>query len=77
MLDFIAQIAIIITGLASMYLIASQEAKTRMYAAILGMAGEPFWIITALIAEQWGVIILAVIHAATWARVFWKNYRSL
>lgn len=75
-LDTIAQTVIIFTGIGSMALVSSQEAKIRMYAGMIGLAGEPFWLTTAIIAGQWGVILLVIAYGINWWRVFWKNYKA-
>ena len=75
-IDWLSQTVIIFTGIGSIYLVSSQHAKTRMYAGIIGLIGEPFWLTTALINGQWGLVILVVAYGINWSRVFWKNYKA-
>lgn len=72
--DYFSQVVITFTGFAAMYLLASQDPKTRMYAGIVGLAGEPFWLATALINEQWGIVALVFVYGVNWGRVVWSNY---
>ena len=76
-IDTISQTVIVFTGFSSMYLISSQEARVRMYAGMIGLFGEPFWLTSAIIAEQWGVILLVAAYGFNWGRVFWKNYKAV
>lgn len=76
MIDIISQTVIVFTGFLSMYLLSSQETKTRMYAGLIGLFGEPFWLTTAIINGQWGVIILVVVYGINWFRIFWFNYKA-
>jgi hypothetical protein len=76
MVDIICQTIIVFTGFTSMYLLSSQDARTRMWAGLVGLFGEPFWLITAVINGQWGVIILVVIYGINWFRIFWFNYNA-
>tara|TARA_R110000851_G_scaffold138349_1_gene274964 strand:+ start:153 stop:422 length:270 start_codon:yes stop_codon:yes gene_type:complete len=75
-IDYSCQAAVTCTGFFSLYLLASQDAKTRMYAGIVGMIGEPFWLTTAVINEQWGILPLVVIYGVNWARVIHSNYQE-
>ena len=72
--DYFSQLVITVTGCSAMYLLASQDPRTRMYAGIIGFAGEPFWLATALINEQWGIVALVFVYGVNWARVAYSNY---
>lgn len=76
-LDIGSQIVITCTGFFSLYLMASQSARTRMWGGVVGLAGEPFWLTTAIINHQWGVIILCFVFGYNWARVVYSNYKNL
>ena len=75
-IDYSCQAAVTCTGFLSLYLLASQEAKTRMHAGIVGMIGEPFWLATAIINEQWGILPLVVIYGVNWVRIINSNYHE-
>ncbi|MEM1153088.1 MAG: hypothetical protein AAGI44_03050 [Pseudomonadota bacterium] len=77
LIDTICQIWISMTGITAMTLAASQQAKRRMYAGIFGLLGEPAWITTSVIAQQWGVMVLALVYAFSWFCVFLSNYREV
>lgn len=77
MIDAIAQGIITCTGCLSLYLMASQSPRTRMWAAIVGLAGEPFWLTTAYINEQWGIVALAFVYAINWIRIAVKNWQAV
>jgi hypothetical protein len=74
-LDYASQAVITCTGFLSLYLMASQEAKVRMYAGLVGLFGEPFWFFTAYINEQYGILILVLIYGVNWIRLAYSNYR--
>lgn len=77
MIDIIAQSVITCTGCLSLYLMASLDPRTRMWAAIVGLAGEPFWLTTAYINGQWGIVALAVVYAVNWVRIAVVNWRAV
>tara|TARA_R110002126_G_scaffold170079_1_gene319000 strand:+ start:345 stop:617 length:273 start_codon:yes stop_codon:yes gene_type:complete len=75
-IDYSCQAAVTCTGFFSLYLLASQDARVRMYAGIVGMIGEPFWLTTAIINEQWGILPLVIIYGVNWVRVIASNYHE-
>jgi len=77
MLDQIAQIGIFTTGVVALYLVGPTDPRQRMRAGIFGLCGEPFWLITALINAQWGVVLLVAIYGYNWWRVFSNNRKLL
>ncbi len=72
----IIQAMIFVTGILAIHFAASQNPSGRMWAGFFGMAGEPFWIASAYPHDQWGVIILAIIHAYMWWIVFNVNRKA-
>jgi len=56
---------------------ASQEPRVRMWAAIIGLAGEPFWLLTAYLNEQWGIVALAFVYGLNWLRIGYLNYQEV
>jgi len=74
-IDIIAQIVIIFTGIGSIYYMSSPDAKKRLKGAKIGLFGEPFWLTTALIHDQLGVIVLVLVYGINWARAYYINYK--
>ena len=62
MWDNISQIAITILGAAAIILVA----KKNKWGFVLGLASQPFWFITSLINQQWGVFIVSIILTGSW-----------
>lgn len=71
--DTWSQMFIVFTGLFSVYLMSSADAATRMYGGFTGLIGEPFWLATAMINNQYGVMILVVVYGINWIRAFRVN----
>lgn len=74
-LDLLAQIVIIFTGIFSVFWMSSPEARVRRNGAAIGLFGEPFWLTTAIINGQPGVIVLVIIFGINWSRAFYVNYK--
>lgn len=77
MIDTIAQLMIPFTGLIAVTFMSSQNPRTRMYGGLFGLAGEPFWFITAYLNNQWGVIILVFVYLVSWSLVVYKNWIAI
>jgi len=75
-LDIIAQIGITIFGVSAIILVA----RKNKWGFVLGLASEPFWIITAYLNKQWGVLLLSAIYVFSWGygvyRWFYKKEKN-
>ncbi len=63
MLDIISQIGITVFGVAAVFMVA----KKNKWGFVLGLASQPFWIMTSIINKQWGVLILSIVYVFSWA----------
>jgi len=68
------QTAILISGLAAIWLATHQCPKHQRYACLFGLAGQPFWIVSAYTTEQWGILVLAIMHVIVWASSFHRHW---
>lgn len=65
MIETICQVAIMIFGCSSIWLISRKE-SWRRWGFILGLLGQPFWIYTSYIHAQWGVFALSFWFTYCW-----------
>jgi hypothetical protein len=70
----IDQIGIALTGVTAIFLTQSKHERLRRYACLFGMAGQPFWIWSAVKAGQWGVLALTVLYTVAWAKGVWIHW---
>lgn len=70
----IDQIGIACTGVVAIFLTQSKHEWMRRYACLFGIAGQPFWIYSAVHAEQWGVLTLTALYTLAWARGVWTHW---
>jgi hypothetical protein len=70
----IDQIGIALTGVTAIFLTQSKHEWLRRYACLFGIAGQPFWIYSALHAEQWGVLALTALYTLAWAKGVWAHW---
>ena len=61
-LDFIANIGIAILGLIAIILVA----RKNKWGFVVGLASQPFWLLTSFLNKQWGVFFLSVVYTGVW-----------
>lgn len=66
----IEQILIAFTGCVAIWLVNDPRTARRKWASVFGLAGQPFWIASAVSAEQWGILVLTLVYTVSWAKGF-------
>lgn len=74
LLDHIAQAAVLIFCLGSIYLTNDPNPRVKRWACVSGLISEPFWFYTTYYHEQWGIFISAFFYTAAWARGFYYTW---
>jgi len=64
----IAQLAIAVFGVTAIWLSQASSLKSRKWAPVYGLAGQPFWIYATFSAEQWGIFVLSMFYTVAWMR---------
>lgn len=68
----IEQIVIAICGLSSVYLSQDRDPRRQRFACLFGLCAQPFWFYACWKAQQWGIVALAFVYTAGWARGVWN-----
>jgi len=76
-LDQGSQVGLAVFTIVAIYLSASSDPRWRMTAGIVGLCGEPFWIATAFMNQQWGIGIVAVFISFGWWRLYSKSKKQM
>lgn len=69
-----SQFGIAIFGVLAIWLSQSASEWQRKWACIAGCCAQPFWIYTALSAQQWGILALTFLYSASWLKGVWVNW---
>lgn len=76
----ISQFGIALFGVTAIYLANCVDIRWRRWAPVAGLAGQPFWIVAALDAAQWGILALCALYTLAWAKgfrdLFWPYART-
>lgn len=70
----IAQAGIALTGVTAIFLTQSKSRQLQRYACLFGIAGQPFWIWSAIAAEQWGILGMCALYTFAWAKGVWLHW---
>lgn len=62
----ISQIAILVCGSASVYLVARTDHMKR-WGYLFGLCAQPFWFWTTYHNQQWGIFIVSFWYTFSWA----------
>ena len=77
MIDMICQVVVGFMGIVAITLVIT---KNR-WGSVVGLASQPFWIITAYIHNQMGVLFVSTVYAFVWIygirQAFFKNEHTL
>ena len=70
----VAQVGVLLYGLPALYLVGFKEHNTRRWAYILGILGQPFWFITTIGYNQWGLLILVFFYTGAWGNGVYQHW---
>jgi hypothetical protein len=70
----IDQIGLFACGVTAVTLTNMRSLEVRRWAPFFGLAGEPFWLYTSWINEQWGIVMMCFIYGAAWSRGIWVTW---
>jgi hypothetical protein len=62
------QILIALFGLTSIWLAMGHNPTGRKWAPVIGLAGQPFWLVFAMDAAAWGLLALVAAYTAVYLR---------
>ena len=71
--DF-SQVMIAIFGVSAIFLSQTAHIKYRRWASVMGLIGQPFWFISSILSENWGILILCFFYTFAWAKGFVSHW---
>ena len=70
----IEQIMIALCGVSAVFLSQCERHNLRKWASVIGLIGQPFWLIATWKAQQWGIFGLCFVYTAAWAKGFYTYW---
>lgn len=71
------QFALAFFGLTAMWLAMGRDPRGRRWAPIVGLCGQPAWLVASWEAGQWGMFIVSVGYTILWLDVARKQWWAL
>ncbi|MGJ7500087.1 hypothetical protein ACSFBF_06980 [Variovorax sp. ZT5P49] len=70
------QLALAFFGLSAMWMAMGKSMRARKFAPLVGLCGQPFWIVFAVQASAWGLLALSLAYSAVYVRGAWVQWRK-
>ena len=70
----LTQLAILCTGVVAIYLSQQSNDELKRYACLFGLAGQPFWMYSAITAEQFGIFVLTLFYTFAWGKGLYEHW---
>lgn len=70
------QLALAAFGLTALAMAMSHNPRARRWAPIIGLCGQPFWVLFALQADAWGLLALSTAYSLVYAHGAWAQWRG-
>lgn len=74
-MELISQTMIFVCTATSIWLLGRKESWSRL-GFIVGLAGQPFWLYSSFVSEQWGIFALSLFFVYLWSVGIYNNYFS-
>lgn len=69
----ISQFLIGIFGVTAILLVGRKD-KWQKWGYIVGLLGQPFWFYSAIINEQWGIVVLCIFYLYSWGQGAYNHW---
>lgn len=73
-IEIAAQTGIALCGATAVHLSQDVELQRRRWAPVMGMLGQPFWVVETAINHQWGVLALTLVYGWGWGKGLWNHW---
>lgn len=70
------QLALAFFGLSALWMATGRNERARRWAPLVGLCGQPFWIVFAVQASAWGLLALSLAYSAVYVRGAWVQWRA-
>jgi hypothetical protein len=68
MTNTLIQIALAVFGLTAMWMAMGHNAKGRKWAPVVGLCGQPAWMLFSWQSQAWGLMLLSVAWSLVYVR---------
>lgn len=69
-----SQTLIAVSGVCALAMTLSSNRRAVKWAPLVGLVGQPFWVMAAWTAQQYGMLLLSIAYTVVWAVAAWKEW---
>lgn len=74
MVGALIQLALAAFGLTAMWFAMGKNPTLQKWAPVIGLAGQPAWLLFAVRSEAWGLFALSLAYTAAYVRGAWIQW---
>jgi hypothetical protein len=71
----VVQAGLAVFGIASLFMAMGHDERARRWAPLVGLAGQPFWLIFASRTNAWGLMFTIAAFSAVYAHGAWRQWK--
>lgn len=75
MAAILTQLGLASFGLIALWLAMGESSRGKRWAPVIGLCAQPFWLIFAMEARAWGMLVLAAAYTLVYLRGAWRQWR--
>lgn len=68
------QLAVAVSGILAIWMATSLDPVLRRWAPLVGLAGQPGWLIVTWSDERLGMFAVSVVYTLVWGRAAWREW---
>lgn len=72
----VIQFALAFFGLTALYMATGHNTRARRWAPIVGLCGQPFWLLFSAQTQAWGLFTLSLVYSGVYVRGIWLQWRA-
>lgn len=70
------QFALAFFGLTALWMATGHNTRSRRWAPVVGLCGQPFWLWFAISAQAWGLLVLSLAYSLVYIRGAYVQWRA-
>lgn len=68
------QLALALFGLSALWMATGRSERARRWAPVVGLCGQPAWLVFAQQSQAWGLFVLSIAYTAVYLRAAWLQW---
>lgn len=69
--DFWLQLSLACFGLLALWMATGRNDSARQWAPVIGLCGQPFWIMFAVRSDAWGLLVISIAYTLVYLRALY------